>query len=171
MSNQKGKKYWQKRKKIGRPKEFSTPEELWNEFCAYCAEVDENPIKKAEIIKSGFMAGTTFEVPLARPYNWDGFEDWIFEKRGFVKFNDYKSNKDGRYEDYAWVIERIKKVMRTQKFEGAAAGLFNPNIIAYDLGLAAKQIIETKGETSVDPSKLSKEALEEIAAQSKHKSA
>lgn len=168
MSLHKGGKYWQERKKVGRPKEFSSPDELWGEFCEYCSEVDGSPIKKTEVVKSGFMAGTSFEVPLPRPYNWDSFEDWIFEKRGFVKFDSYKSNYQGRYTEFVGVIERIKKVMRSQKFEGAAAGLFNPNIIAYDLGLAAKQIIETKGEASIDPSKLSKEALEEIAEQSKH---
>jgi hypothetical protein len=36
------------------------------------------------------------------------------------------------------VITRIDKYIYNQKFEGAAAGFLNPNIIARDLGLADK---------------------------------
>ena len=36
------------------------------------------------------------------------------------------------------VITRADAVIRTQKFEGASAGLLVPNIIARDLGLAEK---------------------------------
>ena len=36
--------------------------------------------------------------------------------------------------------------MYSQKFEGAASGIFNANIIARDLGLSDKQDITTGGE-------------------------
>ena len=37
------------------------------------------------------------------------------------------------------VIERIEQTVYSQKFEGAAAGLLNANIIARDLGLADRR--------------------------------
>ena len=41
--------------------------------------------------------------------------------------------------DFSQVISTIKEIIETQKFEGASAGLLNPNIIASDLGLADKK--------------------------------
>jgi hypothetical protein len=46
---------------------------------------------------------------------------------------DYKTNPN--YKDFSQVITRIGKVIYTNKFEGASAGVFNHNIIARDLGL------------------------------------
>ncbi len=46
------------------------------------------------------------------------------------------------YKDFFGVYTRISQIIRTQKFEGAAVGLFNANIIARDLGLADKQSSE-----------------------------
>ncbi|WP_290688531.1 terminase small subunit [Haematobacter sp. UBA3484] len=40
--------------------------------------------------------------------------------------------------DLSEVITRVEQIIRTQKFEGAAADLLNPNIIARELGLADK---------------------------------
>lgn len=53
---------------------------------------------------------------------------------------------------YFGVTTRVEEMMYTQKFEGAAAGMLNPNIIARDLGLVDKKQIEQK-----DP-----ETLEEL---------
>ena len=41
--------------------------------------------------------------------------------------------------DYADVTEAIEEIIRVQKFEGAAAGLLNANLVARDLGLTEKQ--------------------------------
>jgi hypothetical protein len=51
---------------------------------------------------------------------WDVIESWK-KREGFME-----------------VITRIDKYIYNQKFEGAAAGFLNPNIIARDLGLAEK---------------------------------
>ena len=40
------------------------------------------------------------------------------------------------------VIDDIEKIIYRQKFEGAAAGLLNANIIARDLGLRDKQDVD-----------------------------
>ena len=41
--------------------------------------------------------------------------------------------------DFSQVVNTIKEIIETQKFEGASAGLLNPNIIARDLGLTDKK--------------------------------
>lgn len=42
-------------------------------------------------------------------------------------------------EDFSPITTRVDEIIRTQKFQGAAADLLNPNIIARDLGLSDKQ--------------------------------
>ena len=42
-------------------------------------------------------------------------------------------------EGFGEVTTRVDEIVRTQKFQGAAADLLNPNIIARDLGLSDKQ--------------------------------
>ena len=57
----------------------------------------------------------------------------------------YKAYRDR--EEFKWVTDAVDDIMFSQKFEGAAAGIFNPNIIARDLGLADKK--ELTGGVSV----------------------
>lgn len=53
----------------------------------------------------------------------------------------------GRYckpdQDFSGITKNVDMTIRTQKFEGAAADLFNSSIIARDLGLVGKQQNET----------------------------
>ena len=46
---------------------------------------------------------------------------------------------------YLEVTTRIRQIVYNQKFEGAASGFLNPNIIARDLGMVDKQELEVKG--------------------------
>jgi hypothetical protein len=60
---------------------------------------------------------------------------------GFVCFLGMAPSTFKRYRDrdeFCTVISAIENVMRTQKFEAAAAGLLNANLISRDLGLADK---------------------------------
>ena len=47
-------------------------------------------------------------------------------------------------QDFSEVTTRVDEIIRTQKFQGAAADLLNPNIIARDLGLADKSELTGK---------------------------
>lgn len=64
-----------------------------------------------------------------RAYTWSGLYTFL----DVYDLREYKTNPE--YKDFSPVITRIENILRTQKFEGAAAGLLNPNIIARDLGL------------------------------------
>lgn len=48
-------------------------------------------------------------------------------------WNNYRERQD-----FLAVCQRVEQIIRTQKFQGAAADLLNPSIIARDLGLADK---------------------------------
>ena len=51
----------------------------------------------------------------------------------FQAWQNYKQR-----EGFIDITTRAEQIIRTQKFQGAAANLLNPNIIARDLGLAYK---------------------------------
>lgn len=133
-----GNKFWQNRSKHGRDKLFASPELLWNAAEEYFQWCDDNPWMKAEAIKSGDLAGKIMEVPTKRPYTITGLLLYINASQGYWK--DFKAAK---HEDYSTVIEEIENVIYTQKFEGAAVGVFNANIIARDLGLKERTDVTT----------------------------
>lgn len=138
MAYPRGNEYWQLRKKHGKPKKIKTPQRLWELACDYFQMTDDNPLKE----EKGFaFQGTVTRESFAkmRAYTWDGFEDYLCEKEVIANIDDYKANKDNRYSDYANIIRAIGRIIRNQKFQGAAANLLDPNIIARDLGLVDKQ--------------------------------
>lgn len=61
------------------------------------------------------------------------------------------------------VTTRIDEIIYKQKFEGAAVGAFNANIIARDLGLADKKDVDIKTKDNIP--KLVDEMTEEEAAE------
>ena len=93
---------------------------------------------KEELIKGGMFAGDQGTINLKRPYTWDGFSVFLYTKGIISKIKDYKENTDCRYEDYQPIIRAIGEVIWAQKFEGAAVGIFNSNIIAREIGLSEK---------------------------------
>src|SRR5690606_20581685 len=125
-------------RKLGRPKNLSSPKRLWELFCDYYDEVKDNPAKKQDIIRGGELAGTTIELKLEKPITWAGFESMLRHKNIIAKLEDYKANKEKRYTDFAEVVARIEQKMWDDKFSGAAVGIYNANIIARDLGLSEK---------------------------------
>lgn len=147
----------------GAPKKIETPEKMWSLFCDYAAEVDENPAEKAEVIKSGDMAGMQIGVDVARPYTWSGFEAFLAQHQICATVKEYKQNRTGNYENFSHVMLAIDKIIETQNYEGAAMRFFDPNLTARRLGLAEKQEVNANvHDDGIDYSKLSDEALEEI---------
>lgn len=133
MAAPKGNKFWLNRSKHGRDKLFSTPDLLWEAATEYFTWCDNNPWLKKEAIKSGDMCGELVSIPTQRPFTLSGFLLYIGASEGYLR--QFKTTAS---EDFLTVIENIEQAMYTQKFEGAAVGAFNANIIARDLGLAEK---------------------------------
>lgn len=133
--------YWEWRGRTGmrgKPKAFKNPEHLWHVACQYFDRITKNPFYKEDFVRGGDEAGTIVKLKTIRPFTWAGLEDFCNEKGYLNCLEDYQRNKDNRYTEYASVIRAIDKTMRTQKFEGAAVGAFNANIISRDLGLIDK---------------------------------
>lgn len=147
MSAPKGNQFWKARAKHGRDKVFLTPDELWNSACEYFQWVDDNPLCKA-IVYQGEVSSKPEN--LMRAMTVKGL--CIFLGVNSKYFNDFKESLDLSTEDgkgFSEVINKIRDIIDTQKFEGASAGLLNSNIIARDLGLSDKvdTDITTKGES------------------------
>lgn len=132
------KRDWNKLKKVGRPKAIPTPERLWELACDYFEDVDNNPITKEELIKGGMFAGDKGTVNLQRPYTFEGLEVYLYLNGIISKLDDYRANTYGNYSEFQDVVRVIEKTIRTQKFEGASAGIFNASIISAELGIAKK---------------------------------
>ena len=140
MSAKEGNKYWENRKKHGRSKAIRTPKALWGHACDYFQRCDDNPWIRVDFKGKDV---DRVEIPTSVPYTWDGLENYLFEINVISKLDDYKSNRDGRYNDFVDIITRIDKIIRDRKMTGAIVGVYNSNIIARDLGLAEKREVET----------------------------
>ena len=117
-------------------KKIETPEALYQYFEQYKQHCKSNPKKE-----NFYSAKRDKQVSINRevPLTWDGFEIWLRTNRKLAKLDDYKSNKDGRYSEYADIIRAIGKEIYQDKYIGASVGIYQHNIIARDLGLADKK--------------------------------
>lgn len=144
MGAPKGNRFWEARARHGRSKIFSSPEQLWSAACEYFQWVEDNPLKKA-IVYQGEVTG---HEDLLRAMTISGIcIFWGVNKDYLTDFSDSLDLSTSQGKDFSRVIKNIYEIIKTQKFEGASAGLLNPNIIARDLGLVDKQTVETKDVT------------------------
>lgn len=128
MAAPKGNNYWQLVENPGRPRKYQ-PDELWQKAIEYFQWCDENPWKEAVLVQ---RIEKIVSLPKARPYTEGGFK--LFANISNETWANYCSGSN-EYKDFLEISHAIKETIRTQKFEGAAAGFFNANIIARDLGL------------------------------------
>lgn len=128
--------------KVGRPKAIESPERLWELFCGYRKQVDENPFIKQDFIRGGDLAGNKVELETMMPYTWAGFEVYLFENKVATNLDKYKMNFENAYSEYVDIIRTIDKIIFNRNFSGAAVNAFNANLIARSLGLQDKQQIE-----------------------------
>jgi hypothetical protein len=147
--------FWKKRIKHGRDMLFSTPEILMKQAYRYFQWCIDNPLWESVV-----SAGKIIEVPKMRAMTLEGM--CIFLGIGVSTFNDYCRESNDRYKDFSEVTNKIKGIIKTQKFEGAAAGLLSANIIARDLGLKEKTENENTNETTVKVIVPDNETAEEL---------
>jgi hypothetical protein len=137
MSAPLGNQFWKARSSQGRDPIFATPDALWGACSEYFEWVDANPLYEArpfayqgEVkveniarMRAMTISGLCIFLGIARR-SWDNY----CERDGFGD-----------------VTARVEAIIRTQKFEGAAADLLNTSIIARELGLADKSEVTGKG--------------------------
>lgn len=162
MAAHKGNKYWTFRNKHGRDHKY-TPEGLWEEFVNYAEWLESNPLCEAVLVPKGIKTKDEngkekiihkTAMPKMRAMTLTGF--CVFADIDLRTYEKYR-----KQENYIRVISRIDNIVRTQKFEGAAAGMLNPNIIARDLGLSDKQEVDVSS-NNIDLSKLSDAVIKEL---------
>lgn len=140
MAAPEGNQFWKLRSKHGRDAIFETPESLWKAACEYFQYVDDNP-EQVEVphVKSG-----TVKVKHRQPYTKQDFALFV----GFSRWEDVVNQRER--EGFSEIVTRIESIIYSNKFRGAAIGIYNSNIIARDLGLADKREIEKKKVTFRD---------------------
>lgn len=135
MAAPKGNQFWKLRSKHGRDKLFTTPELLWEAACEYFEWIDNNPLIEIDYVGKD---ATQVEKPHTRPYTLEGLAMYLDASTSYWREFRILCNDKG-LKDFLTVITRIEEIIRRQKFEGAACGFYNANIIARDLGLSDKK--------------------------------
>lgn len=131
-----GNQFWKLRTKHGKDAIFSTPEILWEAACEYFEHCEQNPLTEQNWVGRD---GEEVHKKHMRPFTQAGL--CIYLGISEQAFRDMKVRND-----YVEVCNIISQIIKNQKFEGAAVGLFNANIIARDLGLKDNQDVTTNGE-------------------------
>lgn len=135
--------WWLLRSKHGREKLFKSPDLLWEAACEYFESVISSPLKEQQAFAyQGDVYKDTVEK--MRPFTMIGLTLYIGCSSSYLRaFKSTINAKDeskrtDEDEKFLTVISNIEDVVYNQKFEGAAAGFLNANIISRDLGLAEK---------------------------------
>lgn len=150
--------YWEWRKNTGRKKNIRNSKHLWQLACDYFADSDSRPIEVYEQRRGKITviadseneeafnkaASSLVAIPRKRAYSWMGFEAYLSEQNILQNLEDYRYNKEGRYDEFAGVIRAIEQIMRAQNFEGVNADEFNPSIMARYLNLVDRQELTHK---------------------------
>jgi hypothetical protein len=141
----KGNQFWKARSSHGRKPIFSSPEQLWDACVQYFEWVEENPLQEEKVFS--YLGGITrTTISKMRAMTQGGLCIFLditdFTWREYGKKNGVISDDNGESydeaKDFSRVVSAVEKIIYDQKFTGAAADLFNSNIIARDLGLKDK---------------------------------
>lgn len=156
MAAPKGNRFWEMRSSHGRKPIFASPDDLWSAASEYFAWVEDNPLMAAETVKFKGKA-TLAKVPKMRAMTISGL--CIFLDISQQAWSEYRVR-----EGFGEVTTRIEEIIRSQKFEGAAADLLNANIIARDLGLADKSELTGKDGGAIETENVSDRDLAKALA-------
>lgn len=158
-------KLWQVMKNpCGRPRIFSSPQDMWNKACDYFAWVDANPWQKKsasnglnDTSKSRTNTVSQRVEVYQRAYTLYGMCAFL----GIAKWADTKRNYIER-EGFLEVINAIEQVIASQQIDGALLHQFDSNLVARLNGIADKQITEVTGKDGADFSAFPKLTNEDI---------
>ncbi|MDQ8200688.1 terminase small subunit [Pelagicoccus enzymogenes] len=144
MAAPEGNQFWRARSSHGPKPKFANGEDLWAACLEYFQWVEDNPLKEEKAFSYQGTV-TTFELKKMRAMTLEGLSDFLDISPS--TWREWRNSRD----DLWGVIERVERVVRIQKFEGAAADLLNPNIIARDLGLADRKALGSDPDNPLPP--------------------
>ena len=123
-----GNQFWRRRSADrGRPRKFETPEILMAAAIDYFEWVDANPLIECKATQYQGKP-ILLKTPKMRAMSLSGLCLHLGLARS--AWRRYRTRPG-----FELAVELIESAIYCQKFEGAAAGLFNPRIIARELGL------------------------------------
>lgn len=129
---------------MAKKKYIESPEEMqglfFNDFLKY---LEKNPYQKKHWVGKD---GDEVTEDIMRHPTWMGFEAYLARIDKIQKLTDYEVNKDGRYEEYATVISRIKAFCRGEVVTAALSNMAHPNLAARIHGINDKQEVEHSGQ-------------------------
>ncbi|SFF17020.1 DNA-packaging protein gp3 [Sulfitobacter brevis] len=129
-----GNTIWQGRSTFGRNREYEDAQSLWQACCAYFQWAHDTPLYEAKILSSGQT------VPAAKMRAFTQKALCLHLRISEETWRTWRNTRP----DMAEVIQTVDDVIYSQKFEGAAAGLLNANLISRELGLADRQELTGK---------------------------
>lgn len=112
------KEWW--RPKVGRPRIYNSPEELWQDCVEYFEETDAR-----KWVKKDWVGKDADEVlrETETPYTLTGL--FVSLDIGAKTWFDYKQRPE-----FSAIITRVEAICTTQKVEGALVGAFAHNLVA-----------------------------------------
>lgn len=133
-----GNRFWEARFNTGRKPKTESPATLWAACVKYFEFLEDNPLMGYESVKFQGVA-TNHPVPFMRAPTLQGLQ--IFLGISHTTWGNWKERKG-----FLAVMGRVEQTLYDWKFQGAAAGLLNANIIARDLKLTDHTDVTTAGE-------------------------
>jgi len=131
MDKRIGNEFWKKRASHGRAKLFESSQLLWEACHEYFAWVEANPLIEAKLVS--FQGKSKLEnVPHMRAMTLGGLCTFLDIDRS--TWTTWRASD----KDFSTICKAVDEIIREQKFNGAAAGMLNPVIIARDIGLTEK---------------------------------
>ena len=144
MAAPKGNKFWMARSSHGRAPIFATPEDLWTACVEYFEWVEANPLHEAQAF--AYQGKVQIKsLPKMRAMT-------LTALRLFLDIDRTTWEAYSGREGFTAITTRVEEIIYSQKLEGAAADLFNANIIAREHGLRDKTDVEQKTTLSADNS-------------------
>jgi hypothetical protein len=157
---EKGNQLWRKRSSHGPAPKFSGPESLWAACEEYFDWAFENPLEQDKIFN---LQGKLEHEPLQRMRAMTIHGLCIFLGISTATWHRYRTR-----EEFTEATDRVEAVIRTQKFEGAAAFLLNANIISTDLKLGERELAaleeQRKAKVQADADEVTRKLLPEAFA-------
>lgn len=132
-----GNRFWEVRSSAGPKPKFETADELWQACVEYFEWAEANPLHEDNLVT---FQGAARHVPLAKMRAMTITGLCLFLDIARSTWDEWRHSRP----DLSDIITRAEAVIYSQKFEGAAAGLLVPNIIARDLGLAERSELTGK---------------------------
>ena len=117
----------------GRPLKY-TPEQIEQKFAEYVEQNKQCTFYRNELIKSGERAGEVIRVEVPAPLTIVGF--CVFLGIDKVTFYEWLENKEKGLSN---ITRACKHYIEQDQLAGAAAGVYQPMIIARLLGLQENQ--------------------------------